>query len=264
MFVSREMRVFITVYREKSLKCAARKLCLTVPPVSRMLKIVEERAGEKLFIIERNRIRPTQAAEYLYQQILPHYSALENMKPVPERCFKLSSPHLNTAVIFDLFETAVVKSETQTMLRQADCIRDDDDVFISFKLVAAPSHFVTEHAELMLSLCCLPALITDWQTRAVLAEKDIFCQSGFQKALDVLRNHGYKGSIQRIDNSLFLQNALLNGEGLGFKISDNIPPEFLTLPYVYKQPIFIYINKLKTSHLQEKILTSLASRISYL
>jgi len=264
MFVSRAMQVFVTVYREKSLKSAADKLCLTVPPVSRMLKIVEERVGEKLFIIERNRIYPTHAAESLYQQILPHYSALESLKPTSERCFKLSSPHLNTSVVFDLFESTVVKSNNQAMLRQADSIRDDDDIFISFYSMTSPSHFKTEHAELILSLCCASSLIENWQNQVILAEKDIIDQNGFQKALDVLRAHGYKGHYHRIDSSLFLQNSFINGEGLSFKLSDNIPADFFTLPYIYKQPIFIYINKLKMTSLQEKIVNEFTSRINYL
>ncbi|MGL4354826.1 MAG: helix-turn-helix domain-containing protein [Aeromonas popoffii] len=35
MFISKAMRVFVTLYQEGSLKKAADKLCLTVPPVSK-------------------------------------------------------------------------------------------------------------------------------------------------------------------------------------------------------------------------------------
>ncbi|WP_312240232.1 LysR family transcriptional regulator [Pantoea sp.] len=261
MFISKAMRVFVTVYREKSLKSAAEQLCLTVPPVSRMLKILEERIGEKLFIIERNRIRPTHAAECLYNQILPHYCALEKLKKTPERSLKLSSPYLNTLIVTDLFETLPVHPEYQTLLRQADGIQDDDDIFISLHSVASPSHFLIEYAELTLSLCCITSLVADWKKSAILAEQDIICQPGFQKALEVLRTHGFKGNYRRIDNPVVLQSALLKEEGIIFRIFNKIPSKLNTLPYIYRQPIFIYTNQFKKNSFQEEIVTGIKKSI---
>ena len=93
VFISKAMAAFVTVAQEKSHKRTAEKLCLTVSPVSRMLKNAENWFGEKLVIIERNSVTLTPFGINIYHQILPHYLSLQNLSKRKSRApVTISSP----------------------------------------------------------------------------------------------------------------------------------------------------------------------------
>lgn len=246
MFISKAMRVFITLYQEKSLKNAADKLYLTVPPVSRMLKMTEEWVGESLFIIERNRIVPTQAAESIYYQLLPHYYAMNNVFQKPsERSLRLSSPQSNTSILADLLQPMLPLLPTLLSIRNAECIHDNDEVFISFQQVTAPAFFDVTRIDLMLSLTCPVELAQDWQDKMLLVERAITHQSFFQKALAGLRSQGFTGLLHQVDNMACLKMGFQNGCGLFFQLITTTQDKCHILPFIYHQPLFIYVNNLK-------------------
>ena len=258
MFVSKAMRVFITLYQEKNLKSAADKLYLTVPPVSRMLKLTEDWIGEKLFIIERNRIIPTHVAECIYYRLLPHYCALEYINKQPsERHFRLSSPQSNTFLLTDLLQPCLSTLPTPPFVRFAESIRDDDDIFISFHPITVPVCFEVTRTDLVLSLRCCTSLLQNWHKKTLLTEQSMMHLPDFQKALIRLRKQGFTGQLRQIDNPVWLKTAFIAGEGLLFQLSTSVSDEFSTLPFIYHQPLYIYMNSPRKNNYHEDFLINI-------
>ena len=246
MFISKPMRVFITLYQEGSLKAAAKKLCLTVPPISRMLKMTEEWFGEPLFIIERNRITPTPPAESLYQYLLPHYYALNySLHQSPKNLFRLSSPQINNSVITELFKLCLEHVSVSISLRQSDIIHDDDDVFISLQPVVYPVHFSMESVDVILPLCIYSQHNDDWRNSELLVEQTLFRLPDFQNSMGRLREQGFTGEYRQVDNSEVLKNIFMKGEGTSFLFPGVIDEACHKLPFSHRQPVYIYINKFK-------------------
>lgn len=246
MFTSKAMRVFITLYQEGSLKKAADKLCLTVPPVSRMLKMTEEWVGESLFVIERNRIVPTQAAKSIYCQLLPHYYALNNIfRNQSGSSLQIASPQSNSSVLADLLQPVIPLLQVPVAISDMACIHDDNEVFISFERMNAPTFFEVTRIDILLSLVCPVDSMHDWQGKMLLIERAITHQPGFQKALAGLRAHGFTGHLHQVDNAVCLNSNFQNGCGLMFKLTTTTPNDYHTLPIIYHQPLYIYTNIFK-------------------
>ncbi|ATM01008.1 LysR family transcriptional regulator [Aeromonas sp. CA23] len=246
MFTSKAMRVFITIYQEGSLKKAADKLCLTVPPVSRMLKITEEWVGDKLFIIERNRIVPTQTATSLYRQLLPHYYALSNIFiKKSEAALHIASPQSNSSVLADLLQPVYPLLQTPLVIRNVECIHDNDHIFISFQEVSAPSFFNVEKIDVPLSLICPIEDTKEWKNKSLLIERALTHHPNFENIFSKLRSHGFKGHLHQIDNAICLDSNFNNGYGVMFKFLTKAQGNYHSLPFIYQQPLFIYINTLK-------------------
>jgi hypothetical protein len=256
MFISKAMRVFVTLYQEGSLKKAADKLCLTVPPVSRMLKMTEEWVGETLFFIERNRIVPTQAATSLYSQLQPHYHALNDLfRKKPKGSIHIASPQSNSSVLADLLQPILPLLQTPLMIKNVECIHDDDDIFISFHNVSSPAFFNVEKTDILLSLTCPVEYIQDWRNKMLLIERTSTYHPNFQKVLSELRSHGFIGHLHQVDNIICLDSNFNNGSGVMFKLTTPAQNSYPLLPFSYHQPLFIYTNILKKS-IEQDILIS--------
>ncbi|MFJ1231504.1 helix-turn-helix domain-containing protein [Yersinia proxima] len=76
MFLSRELKSFISVAEEKSIKVAAERLNLSPPAVSSMLKKMEERLEIKLFKYKNGSMEMSRDAFMLYKDLSSHYHGL--------------------------------------------------------------------------------------------------------------------------------------------------------------------------------------------
>ncbi|MCT2386034.1 LysR family transcriptional regulator [Erwinia pyrifoliae] len=249
MFISKSMQVFITLYQEKSLKTAADKLCLTVPPVSRMLKLTEGWVGEQLFIIERNNITPTPAADCIYQQLLPLYMALKNMtRRHPEQQeFLIASPYISTSILSDLLTISESALPKCSSIKYAECIHPDDDIYISLQPVECPMHFEPIRMDLVLELCCSKNVGDKWLHMPILAESETKKLKYFQRSLAELHARGGSGVLRQVDNPSHLQSTFKSGEGLLFRLppKNTMVKDYQSLPVISHCPLFIYVNTLK-------------------
>lgn len=73
MFVSSNLRCFIAIAREKSLKKASETLYVTASPISRRIKIFEDEIGYKLFTRKDKDFTLTIKGKELYDKIIPYY-----------------------------------------------------------------------------------------------------------------------------------------------------------------------------------------------
>ncbi|MGE4800117.1 LysR family transcriptional regulator [Yersinia hibernica] len=76
MFLSRELKSFISVAEEKSIKVAAERLNLSPPAVSFMLKKMEDRLEIKLFKYKNGSMEMSRDAFMLYKDLSSHYHGL--------------------------------------------------------------------------------------------------------------------------------------------------------------------------------------------
>lgn len=262
MFISKSMKVFVILYQERSLKAAAEKLCLTVPPVSRMLKIAEDNIGEKLFTIERNRITPTVAGENLYHRLQPIYNELTSItRRATDKLFYFSSPQMNTIIVADLLQDCLAHFPVPYSTRETNYMKNDDDIFISLQPVTAPSYFESEDYELMLPLSFTSSLVPQWHNSMLLTEKSLTHHASFKSSILKLREQGFTGTTRQIDNSVLLRNAYLKGEGLCFKLPNTAGYDEKTLPFTLCLKIYFYINKSKWSDNKEEIISFIRNNL---
>ena len=261
MFVSRALRVFITLYQEKSLKSAADKLCLTVPPVSRMLRLTEVWLGESLFVIERNNVIPTPTADSIYQRLLPHYCILDNIvRQGPElKDFRLSSPHINTSILSNLLSVYKDMLPPNVSVRYAECIHPDDDIFISLQPISGLPHFEMVRTDLVLELCSTADATEDWQIQPILVEREIRQLPHFLRAMMELRSRGFTGPLRQIDNITWLMSTFMKGEGLLFlnATGSGMKKQYRALPFIAHCPLYIFTNSLKKDRTHDKFLTKI-------
>lgn len=249
MLISKPLRVFITLYQEKRLKAAADKLCLTVPPVTRMLKLTEEWLGERLFVIERNSLSPTSAADGLYQKVFPLYSAmLEFEHPWHKKGFRISSPNAGRTVIADLLTMMSSSLPESADIRFSRGMHADDDVFISIEPSMVLPNFETFRTDLTMELHYAMQGDEDWHKKPLLCEAVIESLPGFQRVIDELKQCGHCGMTRRIDNAIILENIFMNGEGLLFRKPIKAKNECRTLPFILHVPFYIYTNSVSMNN----------------
>lgn len=245
MFISKAMVAFVTVAQEKSLKKTAERLCLTVPPVSRMLKNTEDWFGEKLIVVERNNVTLTPAGVNIYQQILPHYLSLLNIsKRKAKSQLTISSPVVH-ASFFDAFINELsLNLKTCPIIKYAEHIREDDDIFVHFTHIAAPACFKESTLNVELHLTCHESVSPLWHSLNLLVGSELLYSEAFLEALANLRKNGFTGDVRQLDNSNIRTSLYQTGMGLTFRSKSGKSEAGKTLlPFSYKQPFYIYHNK---------------------
>ena len=258
MFISRSMRVFITLYQEKRLKAAADKLCLTVPPVTRMLKLTEEWLGDCLFIIERNNLTPTPAADCLYEKVFPIYSELLQYEhPTQNNGFRISSPDVGKSIFTDLISILPPSLPDNTAIRFSNAMHSDDNVFISIKPPVALPNFEKYYTVMTLELHYSLTEDDDWRNKPLLCEETIEELPNFKRILEELHSCGHCGRTQRIDNINVLNEFFIKGEGIMFRRPNKANGKCRILPYVLHIPLYIYINKINYNSRYEQLYSSL-------
>lgn len=71
------LRTFRAVYENMGVSAAAKKLNISQPPVTRMLRNFEESVGLELFRRERGRLVPTPEADHLYQEAVELFRQID-------------------------------------------------------------------------------------------------------------------------------------------------------------------------------------------
>ncbi|WP_434462188.1 helix-turn-helix domain-containing protein [Serratia plymuthica] len=245
MFISKAMAAFVTVAQERSLKKTAEKLCLTVPPVSRMLRNTEDWFGEKLIVVERNNVTLTPAGVNIYQQILPHYLSLLNIsKRKPKSQLTISSPVVHSS-FFDLFINILIPNITTCpIIKYAEYIREDDDIFVHFSHITPPVCFDETTLRVELHLSCHESVSSLWHSLNLLVGSELLYSEAFLDALSDLRECGFTGEVKQLDNSNI--RTVLYQTGLGLTFSSKTGKTEVgkaILPFSYEQPFYIYQNK---------------------
>ncbi len=255
MFISRAMQVFITLYQERNMKSAAYKLCLTVPPVRRMLKLTEEWVGEILFIHHNGRLIPTLKSEELYKKISPIYQQIKEINTTIDykKKYSISSPIISSHILTSIFE----RRETKTFppdtlsIRYAHEINVDDDIYISPNPVTCSSFFEEYYITPILELQCIPEIKNSWQKKNILCDWQLALQVCFQNSMNHLRLNGHKGIYNRIDNFNVLQNMINNGKGIFWGLPHN---NYSLIGFQLPQKLYLYINCKKKSLFHEKFI----------
>ncbi|BEM58650.1 hypothetical protein SME22J_25110 [Serratia marcescens] len=80
MFTSRELNTFISVAEKMSIKLAAEELNITSPAVCSMIKKLESRINNKLFIFEHNKMILTQYGKRIYSLTEGHFHTLRSLE----------------------------------------------------------------------------------------------------------------------------------------------------------------------------------------
>ncbi|CAI0716645.1 LysR family transcriptional regulator [Serratia entomophila] len=80
MFTSRELNTFISVAEKMSIKLAAEELNITSPAVCSMIKKLESRINNKLFVFENNKMILTQYGKRIYSLTEGHFHTLRSLE----------------------------------------------------------------------------------------------------------------------------------------------------------------------------------------
>jgi len=245
VFISKAMAAFVTVAQEKSLKKTADKLCLTVPPVSRMLKNTENWFGEKLVIIERNSVTLTPFGINVYRQILPHYLSLQGISKRKSRApLTISSPVVHASFFDEILQIVVPDIRDCPVIKYAEHIHDDDDLFIHLNPVACPACFEESVRCLELYLTCHNTAEAFWPELNLLVGSELLYSEAFHDALQTIRTEGFKGEVRLLDNAKIRALLQQSGAGLTFRCK---PLKSETVrrgdAVSYQQPFYVYRNK---------------------
>lgn len=82
MFVSNLFRAFIVTAKNKSMKDSAKQLFITESPLSRRIKILEEKLGCSLFLRSRDGVNLTNAGKEIYNALLPYYDNIIKLENI--------------------------------------------------------------------------------------------------------------------------------------------------------------------------------------
>lgn len=262
MFVSKAMHVFVTIFQEKNLKCAASKLCLTVTPVSRMLKKIEQSLGEPLFTIERNRVTPTPFAQRMYNILLPHYLSLIDIKMEnKKRKCTLASPLANNSIFTKLLIPQLSLMDIMPVVICSEKLQDYYDVFFTFDDIMHPVFFSKKELLLQMSLTCHISSLEGWHALDLFASQEVVNSNHFQTALKQWKALGYFGQVHQVDNDELQIIRCNKGHGLTLQLESSLTKETCKLPLAYSQPLYVYENTYTNNPHASKIVEKIETMI---
>ncbi len=257
MFISKAIRVFVTVYQERNINAAAEKLYLTVPPVTRMLKLTVEWEGGKLFTLKNNIMTPTKRGERLYRQVYPHYAALNSIHNCREdKTFRIASDSINLTAVTDFLNSALENVCEIVSLNNTESISHDDNMYISLTPVLAPTHFSEFRTSGNLSLICASDIKDNWKHLPCLIETSLQEISSVQETITQMHAEGYVGTLMPVDNTFYLQQACVKGN-MALLPSKPDNAKLTELPYHCTIPLFIYVNNIKRNALNNNIFSNI-------
>lgn len=82
MFISNLLRSFIVTANNKTIKDSAKQLFITESPLSRRIKILEDKLGCSLFLRGRDGLSLTKEGKAIYNAILPYYNDMSTLEDV--------------------------------------------------------------------------------------------------------------------------------------------------------------------------------------
>lgn len=97
MFISSNLKCFIAVAREGSLKRASEMLFVTSSPISRRIKIFEDRIGYKLFSRADQDLTLTKKGKELYDKVYPYYIEMTELEGLFSK--KNNHPRINNNIM---------------------------------------------------------------------------------------------------------------------------------------------------------------------
>jgi len=103
MFISNLLRSFIVTANNKSIKDSAKQLFITESPLSRRIKILEDKLGCSLFLRGREGLSLTKEGEAIYNAILPYYNDMSTL----ENAYLSKSNNVKKIAIKNKFNIAV-------------------------------------------------------------------------------------------------------------------------------------------------------------
>lgn len=226
-----------------------------------MLKLTEEWLGEQLFILERNNLIPTQAADCTYQRLYHHYCALDLFRKERNTGFRISSPIAGKSVMTNLLSACFDCLTEHTTVRYAGSMHPDDDIFVGLQPSVLLPCFEIFQTDMVLELHCLASVGERWCEIPVLSEQGIDQQSCFQRVVEEMRRCGHSGHMVRIDNSVWLNKVFKRGEGLCFRRPGKRTENHQILPFIIHLPLYIYINKTRSDSRHENFLEKIRSEM---
>ncbi|MGT3183977.1 LysR family transcriptional regulator [Yersinia enterocolitica] len=254
MFSSKELKAFIATAEEGSLKKAADRLFLTIPPVCRMIKKLESQLGMKLFLNTAAGLKLTPQGKEVYNEISPVYyqsiKVIKDMLQDRETIFlALNNPHWTTSnIISDFF----VRNEVRFSCLEGNDIKPDYcDIFITDKIDNISECYHCEVINEHFCIVCIPSVLDKIKSLPFAQIKSFLSTDICSNQLTYLEKKGFsKKTIEclNFDNNL---NMLISGhaasimsryranqyqELVGNKITiiDEIPTT---------RPLYILINK---------------------
>lgn len=243
MLISKSMEVFMTIAQEKNIKKAANKLCLTIPPISRMLKNTEEWYGERLFKTERNGVTLTPAGEHLYKKLYRHYYEIKKIRRNGQSHIIISSPFIQSPFLSRILSVAIENSDQNITTRLSECISDSDAIFIDFKHHNAPNFNLIE-VPLSLGVYVKKDAENNWKNKNIHIGSNMRYMDSFLLELEKLHAINYKGLIivsdnQELNSGFFEsgKNIIIRNEFLMEGRDDIYEIER------FSQSLFIYTNK---------------------
>lgn len=89
-----QLKVFISVYKNRNFSKAAKEIFLTQPTISEHIKSLEEELKCKLFDRIGKRVIPTKEADILYEESLDLINKFENLKDIIQKMQRLPSGNI--------------------------------------------------------------------------------------------------------------------------------------------------------------------------
>ncbi|MGR7043524.1 helix-turn-helix domain-containing protein [Klebsiella aerogenes] len=240
---SHKLGALNSLYEEKNLKSAAYRLSLTVPPITRMMKLTEEWFGNKLFVIERNKIKPTPLADELYNKIIPVYLYLDSINKKDTGVVNIYSPHPYSSLATDAALENILKippGKCNFLYRSE--IKPTDDLFITYIPLNNHSSFTQQTVELQLNGYYLRECMIDKSELPIYCEEPFSNIDEFKCLVKSLHNHGYKGKIIFSNNYRLMIKLLFQGECIVFGIIPENIQIFETLPIQIPIKVYCYLN----------------------
>ncbi len=152
------LKVFVTVYQEKSLSKASEKLFVTTPAVSQNIKKLKESLGEELFVLSNRKFVPTPYSDALYQRISPLLDGLtvaldegkEFDPALLNESFKVDlNPHVLPWLTPKLIQRFTLESPDSTLVThsissdtQRALCEEEIDIAVHFETDKLPSEIV--------------------------------------------------------------------------------------------------------------------------
>ncbi|MGF1755762.1 LysR family transcriptional regulator [Vibrio makurazakiensis] len=119
------LKVFVTVYQEKSLRKAGENLFVTTPAVSQSIKKLKESLGEELFVLSNKQFLPTPFSDNLFEKVFPLLEGI-SIAIEEEKLFNPSAlsddfhlevnPHILPWLTPSLFEQIQTNSPKSTLI----------------------------------------------------------------------------------------------------------------------------------------------------
>lgn len=243
MFVSKSMRAFITIAQEKSLKKAAFRLNLTVPPLSRMIKIIEEEIGRKLLIIERNNIKLTEYGEKIFNEIYPFYISLEKIKKSDNGSIVILSNIEDISFFLYKNYNALDFFKKKIEFRLNEEINQSEDLIFSNNRI---KNLINFDEYIYKSYIYLFGIydINHAKTCNIIANNNIISSESFSEHMMLIRKKEFLNEVKRVDDNKLsisiVDNYIFNS--IMFSLFEFDEKKY-NLYYKNNFDVFFYLNK---------------------